>query len=174
VHCLPGNHDSLRIMTELLNTPPFHFCDISLYGDWCLIMLNSAVRWDDGGRLEASELQVLERALREHPDHHTLIAMHHHPVPMGSLWLDGLNLRNADEFFAVIDQYPQVRGVTWGHVHQAKQLQRNDVVLFSTPSTNCQFLPNSDAFMMDSLPPGYRWIDLQPDGAIDTEVVWLE
>ena len=100
--------------------------------------------------------------------------MHHHPVCLpAAVWLDGLDLRNSEEFFAVIDRFPQVRGVAWGHVHQASVSTRNDVLMFSTPSTGSQFLPDSDVFMMDSRPPGYRWIDLQPDGSIETEVVWL-
>ena len=173
VHCIPGNHDSPRIMAEMLGKPPFHFCGTRSYGNWRLIMLNTAVRWDDGGRLETSQLKILESTLAANPDDHTLIAMHYHPVPTGSRWLDGLNLRNSDEFFAITDRFPQVRGVAWGHVHQASVSTRNNVLMFSTPSTCSQFLPDSDVFMMDSKPPGYRWIDLQPDGSIETEVAWL-
>ena len=39
-------------MAEMLSKPPFHFCGTRSYGNWRLIMLNTAVRWDDGGRLE--------------------------------------------------------------------------------------------------------------------------
>jgi hypothetical protein len=28
--------------------------------------------------------------------------------------------------------------------------------------------------VMDSRPPGYRWLRLWPDGRFDTEVKWLE
>jgi len=173
VHCVPGNHDSPRIMADVLSTPPFHFCGSAVYGNWCLIMLNSAIRWDDGGRLETNQLQILEQTLRRHPQHHALVALHHHPLPTGSRWLDGVNLRNSAEFLRIIDAFPRVRAVAWGHVHQAKQTLRNGTLMFSTPSTGSQFLPNSDAFMMDSKPPGYRWINLLPDGSINTEVVWL-
>lgn len=173
VHCIPGNHDSPRIMAEALSKPPFHFCGSHGYGNWRLIMLNTAVRWDDGGRLEPSQLKFLESALEQHPDTHALIAMHHHPIATGSRWLDGLGLRNADEFLAVTDRFSNVRAVAWGHVHQAAETLRNDVLMFSTPSTGSQFLPDNDVFMMDLRPPGYRWIELQPDGSLETEVVWL-
>lgn len=173
VHCVPGNHDSPRIMAEMLNTPPFQFCGSAVYGNWCLVMLNSAVRWDDGGRIEATQLQIMERTLAEHPDHYAVVAMHHHPLPMGSAWLDGIGLRNHEEFFAVIDRFPRVRAIVWGHVHQASDRMRGDVRMLSTPSTGSQFLPNSDTFMMDSRPPGYRWLNLHPDGGVETEVVWL-
>lgn len=173
VHCVPGNHDSPRIMAEMLSTPPFHFCGSAQYGRWQIIMLNSAIRWDDGGRLETNQLQFLEQTLQRNPEQFALIGLHHHPLPTGSRWLDGLNLRNSDEFLAVIDRYPQVRAVAWGHVHQGKETLRNNVLMFSTPSTGSQFLPDSEAFMMDSKPPGYRWITLFDDGSLETEVVWL-
>ncbi len=173
VHCVPGNHDSPRIMAEVLGKPPFHFCGSHSYGNWRLLMLNSTVRWDDGGRLEPSQLKILETALHKHPHEHVLIALHHHPLPTGSHWLDGLGLRNSDEFLRIIDGCTNVRAVAWGHVHQAAETMRNNVLMFSTPSTGSQFLPDSDVFMMDSRPPGYRWIELQPDGSLETEVVWL-
>jgi Icc protein len=144
-----------------------------VYNNWCLIMLNSTIRWDDGGRLEKSQLEFLQRTLNEQRGKFAFIAMHHHPLPMGSQWLDGLNLRNSDEFFNIIDQYPNVKVVVWGHVHQASQRDRNGVTMLSSPSTGSQFLPESDVFMMDARPPGYRWINLMPDGSVDTEVVWL-
>jgi len=173
VHCIPGNHDSPSIMAEILSKPPFYFCGAHAYGNWRLVMLNTAVRWEDRGRLETTQLKFLEGTLASHPNDHVLIAMHHHPLPTGSQWLDGLNLRNSDEFFAIIDNHPHVKAVVWGHVHQASMRTRGDVKMLSTPSTCSQFLPDSDVFMMDSRPPGYRWIELQPDGTIETEVVWL-
>jgi len=173
VHCVPGNHDSPRIMAEMLSKPPFHFCGTRRYDSWRLVMLNTAVRWDDGGRLETTQLRILEQTLEQNPNDFVLIGMHHHPVPTGSLGLDGLGLRNSDEFLGIVDKHPNVRGIAWGHVHQAAEQVRNDVLMFSTPSTGSQFLPDSDAFMMDSKPPGYRWIELHSDGSIETEVVWL-
>ncbi len=171
--CVPGNHDSPRIMAEMLGRPPFYFCGTRAYGNWRLIMLDSAVRWDDGGRLETTQLKILETTLAANRAQHTLIGLHHHPLPTGSHWLDGLCLRNSDEFLAIIDRFEQVRAVAWGHVHQASERTHNGVLMLSTPSTGSQFLPGSDVFMMDSRPPGYRWIELFPDGSIETEVVWL-
>jgi Icc protein len=173
IHCIPGNHDSPRIMAEILNEPPFQFCGHAVYENWCLIMLNTAVRLDDAGNLAPDQLEYLQTTLQAHPDQHALICMHHHPLPMGSLWLDGLNLRNSEEFLNIVDSHTNVRGVVWGHVHQASDRERNGVRMVSTPSTGPQFLPGSDTFKMDSGPPGYRWIGLLPDGTMETEVVWL-
>jgi Icc protein len=59
-------------------------------------------------------------------------------------------------------------------VHQNHATERNGVKLFSTPSTCAQFLPMSAGFAIDQRPPGYRWLELNADGTIATEVVWVE
>jgi Icc protein len=100
--------------------------------------------------------------------------MHHQPLNMGSAWLDGVGLRDADQFLAVLERSPDVRGVLWGHVHQASDRMRGDVRFLSAPSTCSQFLPSSDFFAIDNRPPGMRWLSLHPDGRLDTEVVWVE
>ncbi len=173
VHCLPGNHDSQRIMAETLNDAPFQYCGAAVYDDWCLIMLNTVVRFDDSGRLTPDELARLNRTLCEQSDKHVLIGMHHHPIPMGSLWLDGVNLCNSEKLFKALEPHENVRCMVWGHVHQSSDRQHNGIRMISTPSTTSQFLPDSDVFKMDTRPPGYRWLNLHPDGSIETEVVWL-
>jgi Icc protein len=113
---------------------------------------------------------MLERRLQKAPDMHTLVCLHHQPVPMGSRWLDTMALDNPEAFFAIIDRHPQVRAIVWGHVHQELASRRDDVLLLSTPSTCIQFLPRSDDFAVDMAAPGFRWLDLHPDGSIETGV----
>ena len=36
------------------------------------------------------------------------------------------------------------------------------------------FVPGSVDFAIDNRPPGYRVLELMPDGSIATEVCWLE
>lgn len=174
VYCLPGNHDSPAIMREVLSLPPFQFCGVASFANWSVVMLNTFAANDDGGNLAPRELEFLDRTLTASASSHCLVAMHHHPFPMGSHWLDGVALRNADDFLAICDRHENVRGILWGHVHQASDRQRNGVRLMSTPSTCAQFKPASAVFALDTLPPGYRWLDLHADGSISTSVVWLE
>jgi len=173
VYCLPGNHDAPELMREVLSEPPFQYCGVAQHGDWALVMLSSFASNDAGGLLAEPELEFLERTLASRPAGHCLIALHHQPVPMGSRWLDGVALRNADEFFRVCDRHAHVRGIVWGHVHQASDRERRGVQLMSTPSTCSQFKPESDHFALDTRPPGYRWLDLRADGSISTSVVWV-
>jgi Icc protein len=44
----------------------------------------------------------------------------------------------------------------------------------ASPATCAQFLPRSADFAVDRRPPGYRVLELLEDGAIATEVVWVE
>jgi len=174
VLCIPGNHDAPNIMNNVLNDAPFQINGSYQANGWSLIMLNSFAQGGDAGSLDQAELDRLRDTLHEHRTLHTLICLHHHPVPMGSRWLDGVALRNPHDLLETIDAAPQVRGILWGHVHQASDRQRNSIRLMSTPSTCSQFLPHSDDFAIDARPPGFRWLDLSPDGTIDSEVTWLD
>ena len=173
VHCIPGNHDAPSIMSEMLNEPPFQFCGNAVYDNWCLLMLNTAMKWNECGNLEQEQLESLEHSLNEHSGRHVMICMHHHPIPMGSHWLDGIGLQNNAAFLDIVDRHNNVRCIAWGHVHQASDRLRQDIRMLSTPSTGAQFLPESDTFMIDTKPAGYRWLELHPDGTIDTEVIWI-
>jgi Icc protein len=113
-------------------------------------------------------------ALRDAAGEHLLVCLHHHPVPMGSEWLDTQLVGSAERFFEVIDAHPRVRGILWGHVHQEYDDTRNGVRLLAVPSTCVQFKPGSADFAVDDTSPGYRWLDLHADGGIDTAVSRVE
>jgi 3',5'-cyclic-AMP phosphodiesterase len=173
VLCIPGNHDEPDAMRRSLSEAPFQYCGTRIIGAWQFIMLDSYDPGHAGGRLNEGELARLDAALAKSPAH-ALVCLHHHPVKMGSRWLDSVGLANADDFWRVIDAHAQVRGIVWGHVHQVYDGERNGVSLFATPSTGAQFLPQSDRYAVDSRPPAYRRFDLQPDGRIHSEVRWIE
>lgn len=174
VWCLPGNHDAPLLMGETLAATPFHVGGAMVAANWCVLLLNSYIPGDHGGRLSPNQLAWLEAMLHEHRDHHVLVAVHHHVLEVKSRWLDELALYDAEDLLAVIDRSPQVRCVVAGHVHQASDTTRNGVRYLTSPSTCFQFLPAVDSFAVDVRPPGFRWIDLMPDGSIATEVVWVE
>jgi Icc protein len=173
VLCIPGNHDEPEAMRRSLNAAPFQICGAHHVGDWHFIMLDSYDAGHVGGRLSDNELERLDYALASSPAN-AMVCLHHHPVAMGSRWLDGIGLANADEFWRIIDSHTHVRAVAWGHVHQNYDGRRGNVQLFATPSTGAQFLPHSDRYAIDSLPPAYRRFDLRADGRIDTEVRWVQ
>jgi Icc protein len=170
VCCLPGNHDEACALREHLNEGCFHTIRSRCADAWQLVFLDSTVAGSEAGHLAESELAALDAALQGRPDAPALICLHHQPVAVGSRWLDTMRVDNPEAFFAVVDRHPQVRAVLWGHVHQAFEQQRNDVLLLAAPSTCLQFLPGSERFAVEQVPPGYRWLDLYPDGTLTTGI----
>lgn len=173
VLCIPGNHDDPALMRRELNAAPFQICGTLRVGAWQLIMLDSCDPGEDGGRLAAAELERLDAALSGSTAH-ALVCLHHHPIPMGSRWLDAIGLANAEDFWHIIDSHPQVRGVAWGHVHQDYAARRGNVSLFATPSTGAQFSPGSDHFALDARPPAWRRFKLHSDGRIESQTHWVD
>ena len=166
---LPGNHDDPAVLSATLASPPVHLAREARFGDWQLVLLDSTVPGEDGGLLSDAELQCLDQALAGGATH-TLVCLHHAPLPTGSDWLDTMRLANADAFFAVLDDHPTVRGVLFGHIHQTFEAQRNGVRIMASPSTCVQFAKVRPRFGVDPRPPGYRWLGLLPDGRICSAV----
>lgn len=166
---LPGNHDEAATLRKTLGNDARLQRNL-LCGNWQIVMLNSAVPGEVGGHLAESELAALRHCLRTAPQQHALICLHHQVLPVGCDWLDAQMVANADAFWALVDEFPQVRAVLSGHVHQQSETRRNEVRVLTSPSTCVQFAPHSSEFRVDTEPPGYRWFDLHDDGAIDTGV----
>jgi 3',5'-cyclic-AMP phosphodiesterase len=170
VLCVPGNHDLVPQMRSALAEPPFIIDGPVDIGAWRFVLLDSVVPDQAGGHIAPEMLSKLDEDLGRARQRHSLVCLHHHPVAMSSRWLDKVGLANANEFWSVIDSHPQVRGVVWGHVHQAFEGSRRSVRLIATPSTCAQFQPRSDQFVIDDTPPAYRLLTLNSNGAIDTGV----
>lgn len=171
---LQGNHDLTDPMVNALGGDSHLSPCLIPIGDWRIIMLNSSVEHEVPGRFEPSELEFLRLALEQSNGYHTMVCLHHHPVPMGCDWLDNQVVRNAQDFWDIIDAVDHVRLIAWGHVHQNSERERRGVHLFSSPSTCVQFKPFSKDFAVDNIAPGYRWFDLYPDGRFETAVSRVE
>lgn len=166
---LAGNHDAADTMASGQDSLGIQGRLVEL-GEWLLVLLDSSVPGQVYGQLAASELDYLEFILKSHPDKHIIVSLHHQLVPVGSAWIDQYVVRNADALFQLTDTYGNVKIITWGHVHQEFRTTRNGVELLATPSTCVQFKPRCELFTVDTLMPGYRWFDLQEDGAFATGV----
>ncbi|OZG71416.1 3',5'-cyclic-AMP phosphodiesterase [Hahella sp. CCB-MM4] len=164
-----GNHDDPEVMTSSIRNSEA-FVKVKIMGQWKLIFLDSSVRNKVYGELAASELALLKQELEKDQDKHVAICFHHHPVAIDCTWLDTIGLKNADELFAITDQHSHIKLILWGHIHQEYDQVRNGVRMLATPSTCVQFKPLSEDFAVDDLAPGYRWLKLGVDGAIETAV----
>jgi 3',5'-cyclic-AMP phosphodiesterase len=175
---IPGNHDVPDEMRRQLGHPPFQVGgEFRTANGWQVLLLESwfAEAVDGEGRLGASQLAALERALESGVEPHAFVFLHHPPVPMDSPGLDQIGLLDGAALCRSVSRHARVRGVAWGHAHQALDIYaRNGVRFMCTPATSMQFRPRSPTFATDDRPPGYRVIDLGADGSIVSEVVWLE
>ena len=170
VYCLPGNHDIPDILDQVFHDGQVLHLRQVVRGAWQFVLLDSTVRGSTRGHLDDEELSFLEDALASHPDHHTMVCLHHQPLPVGSRWLDTMAVDNGAELFAIMNRHPQIRAVIWGHVHQEFADRRGAVELLATPSTCVQFRPGIAQPEADDRTPGYRWFNLGPDGTLETGV----
>lgn len=166
-HWIPGNHDDAALMAELGREHDLNRAWVDL-GAWRIVLLDSSVPGKVSGALDEGQWARLEAALDSAGERHVLVCLHHHPVSIGSDWMEPLGLAHADRFLARLEADQRVRAVLWGHIHQHLEQQLGTIRLLASPSTCVQFAVASSDFATDMQSPGYRWLRLFDDGRIET------
>lgn len=147
--CLPGNHDDIGLMLHCFSDKQVN-CDKNIQlKNWQVISLNSKKHNATGGYLAPTELIYLSNQLENNAHLNTLIAVHHHPIPTESQWMDTMTIENSAELFTIVKKYPQVKAITCGHIHQEIESLRENTLIFGTPSTCFQFEPLSVDYAVD-------------------------
>jgi 3',5'-cyclic-AMP phosphodiesterase len=144
-YCVPGNHDDAEMMRKIYPQGHTRYESQLIHDNWQIILLNTQKSKMVAGYLKEKELALLE-------------------------WLDNLGLKNAEAFWEIVMRYSQINAIFFGHIHQEFSQLVHGIKCFSAPSTCIQFKPYQANFLLDHVPPGYRWIDLYPDGSIQTGV----
>lgn len=153
---IPGNHDRPELMASC---HPLH--DVLDLGGWQLLLLNTRVSGQPGGELGQAQLQRLAEQL-ESDDRPALIALHHPPVAVGSVWMDAIGLKDRDALWQTLTPYPQVKALLCGHIHQAFASREGLVAVYGCPATSDQFAPHTHEFTVDeSSRPGLRVVELE-------------
>jgi len=180
---IPGNHDRREVMTS---TPAFKaaFMERVQLGNWQIIMLDTSVPGEVHGLLSEHELAHLEASLASAGSEkrgaddpaieHSLVCLHHNPIPGTATWMQDIGLQNADAFLEILKRHDSVRGVVYGHIHQTLDFEAHDQHFYCTPSTCIQFKPGVEDFALDLRCPAYRWFDLHADGWIESAVERIE
>lgn len=164
---LPGNHDDPEVLQQYLK--PDLYLDYTDLPGWRVILLNSHEQGETAGRLSAAELERLEKLLLSC---HTpcLVVVHHPAWKVNSVWLDAIGMTNGEALLGILDEHPEVKMLLCGHIHQHFDEWRGSIRQLGTPSTCRQFLPGSENFSEDAQAPGYRWLDLYPEGRFLTHI----
>ncbi len=173
VYCLPGNHDDSTLMLQQLGVAGFQCSGRGRLDAWGLALIDSHVPGEPHGMISPAEFARLDGHLHAMRDLPVLLAVHHPPAPVGSPWIDAIGLRSAVELLVRLERFPNVHAIVSGHVHQAFETRIGALRVLATPSTCAQFTPRTLDCVIDSRPPGYRWLQLGADGRFDTEVKWL-
>jgi Icc protein len=168
---LPGNHDLMDVMKK--NLKHFPFMPNFEINNWAMIMLDSSVSNQPEGLISQGELQRLRQFLDRRRDKNILVAMHHSPVAVNSLWVDKHRIANHSQLHQLLASHGKVRAVIHGHIHQQHETDWDGISVYSTPSTCFQFKPGSSDFALGDQPPAYRWLDLYDNGKLETGVRWL-
>ncbi|MFA9486540.1 MULTISPECIES: metallophosphoesterase [unclassified Moraxella] len=171
--CLAGNHD---VTAEIGHHLPFDertFLPIRLDDrlpdrqrltikmaniTWQILAINTAISGQIGGYVSRENLEFLSKHLTCNQP--TIIAMHHHPQPVGSAWIDEYMLQNHDEFWQTLSCFDNIKAVICGHVHQAHRIDTHNTSLYTCPASSRQFLAYHDDFTIDDTPPGFRLIHI--------------
>ena len=174
VYALPGNHDDVDLINLEFNETKIETEKSIIMAGWHIVTLNSVIAGRTEGHLAESELAFLQKALQSKSTLPTLIVLHHHTqLVNGSM--DKVMLRNSLEFNTLIKGYPQVKVVLYGHVHQVYDQTINGIRYLASPSTCYQIEENNNEFKCDiDSKPGYRWLTLNDDGTIATNIIRVE
>lgn len=171
--CLPGNHDDFMLMQQIINDAQVNCAKHLVLNKWQIVCLNSKQKYSHEGYIENDELNFLETKLTQHQNLNAVIAIHHPPLAISSPWLNKIMLKNKTKFFTVLRNFPQVKAIICGHIHQQLETQQEKIKILVSPSTCFQFKPNCKEFTLDTKPAGYRRLSLYPDGTFTSQVYRL-
>lgn len=168
VLALPGNHDHRETMQRHFPLGPWDGPRVVAAGAWRLVLLDSTVAGRVGGMLADADIRRLQAALRSEPEAPALLALHHQPLNVGSPWIDRYALASPEGLLRLLEANAMIRCVVWGHVHQSFEASCGNARMYACPSTAANSLPRVDSFTPDPAGPAARWLELYPDGTLQT------
>ncbi|MFV9997516.1 MAG: 3',5'-cyclic-AMP phosphodiesterase [Arsenophonus endosymbiont of Dermacentor nuttalli] len=158
---LPGNHDYQPTMVATLaKVGILPSKQVLINDNWQILMLDSQIQGVPHGKLSKQQLSWMKTCFETYPERINLLMLHHHPLPSGCPWLDQHGLRNSHILADYLKRYQQVKAILCGHVHQEIDEYWQGVRMLATPSTCIQFKPHCTNFTLDTMAPGWRYLDL--------------
>ena len=175
---IPGNHDNreamVRVFPDRCGLTDGRLTFQHRLGSWQVIGLDSHLPGEVAGRIGQAQFRWTGKVLGGTPSLHTLLFVHHPPVRIHSRWLDGIGLEDGTELIDLLSQFPNMKLVCSGHVHQESTTATSGPSVLTTPAVGPQFRPRTDEMQLDPLLPALRVIELDPDGVWSTQIVRVE
>lgn len=147
VFVLPGNHDCREALLNSFgeqgssSLPGFVQYAVNL-GPLRLLVLDTLVPAQGGGRLDDMRLHWLEERLSEAPHTPTLVFLHHPPLVSGLQVMDSIGLEGTAALRQIISRHPQVERVLAGHTHMAQTTRFAGTLLMTCSGLDATFLPD--------------------------------
>ncbi|ARG97370.1 metallophosphoesterase [Legionella micdadei] len=170
VFWLPGNHDNEKIMSEVFSQH-FLFNRIKFLElkHWNLLFINSKLEGSENGYISFSDLNDVERNIKESEKNVALI-MHHHPIPVNTPLIDQYILNNRDDLWRIISD-SKVKLIITGHVHGDYSLFHHGVKIECSPASAFQ-LKKGVATLQIENSKGYKIHYLDGDQHRSKAVIW--
>jgi Icc protein len=171
VYVIPGNHDIPELMKQGMSAPRVT-TDVLDVGNWRLVLLDSSCPEHVEGVFTEHELSRLKNHIETVGEKSVVLFLHHHLQAIGWSKMDGYMLQDADKFLSILEQYPQVKAIYHGHIHQTYLGQHAHISIVGTPATSVQLEDDNGDFGY-CYQPAWREILLHDDGTIESEVIYL-
>ena len=168
---LAGNHDHALALRAALGRQAVLAPALLDWGAWQLLLLDSHVPGQVGGRLGPRQLAWIAAQLprSERP---LLVAVHHPPVAIGDPGLDTIGLEDGEALLSLLIRCERWRGLVFGHIHQhwSGSLPAADghrsLPLLGCPSTLAPFAAVQPCPLGREQDPGGRLLELGTDGEL--------
>jgi len=144
LYVIPGNHDRREALRSAFSGEGYlpasgALCYTVVCGELRLIALDTLVEGEDGGSLDAGQLDWLADTLKR-SSVPTVVVMHHPPCRTGIAGMDSIALdaRSADTLGELVRRSPHIARIVCGHVHRDLHASWCGVAVSVCPSTAFQ------------------------------------
>lgn len=175
-----GNHDDSAAVQQVLmgrpaaeTLPYWHSRQVIKGVEVVVIDTNGPDVELPGGHIVDEVLAFLEQVCTADTDMPLIVAAHHNLVKLGTPWLDDwMRTINGDAAHALLKRaVPRLKGVFYGHIHQAFDAVLDSVYYSAGASPWASFMayPSAEhvSFSPDPIAnPGFSVVQITPQGAI--------
>lgn len=168
-HIIAGNHDDARWLTDVvagrIAELPYYTFD---HKGVRFICLSTPIPKEVHGRVGEEQLQWLDEVLSHAGIMPVVVALHHHPFPLGAKVLDGYGLLDGEELHQVlVNSRAKIACVLFGHIHETVITARDGILYTSVQSAWQQLRSwpgQTDIARDESQVAGFNVVSILPDG----------